>query len=453
MKKIKDLLKYILIFGVVLSICMLSLYFSCLIPSSKLKANIGESLPVIMKFGSKLHVAIFHKIITFDTFADAMMINTAYSIDSKHPFYSMLFARSNYVDGVTSKTYQDEACQVDKLLPAVPQVDDLVDLTNGENLIAIEYARYWHGYLVYLRPLLTLFNYNEIRIISFIFHYILISILLYYIKKKIGKKYLIAVIFGMVVTEGYLVYTCLEETIGYSFILIESIFLLRVDIKNYEKYFFVVGMLTAFFDLLTIPVVILLFPLILYVLINPKENVKLLIKKCIKYCILFGIGYASMWFSKWLFVDAIYGRNLIKNAIGQAIYRVDGTKAGLSSALIKNLYYIGIPVAVYIGIIYLINIIMTIYEKIRFKKLDKTLQCNLLLEIIGILPIVWYIVVREHSLGHAYFTYRNLLATCMSTQIMMINLIDQRVKKYKSIAFAIFIMIDIIVIILKYYII
>ncbi|MDO4283665.1 MAG: hypothetical protein Q4D02_08535 [Clostridia bacterium] len=314
MKIGKSAFQCIVVFAFVLCICMSCLYLSCLIPSNMLKNNIEESIEELENLGSKKTITIMNRKIMFDIYADAMMLNTAYSIDSNHPFYSMLFARSNYVDGITDHTYQDKAYELNKV-PVFPDVEDLGRVVRGEKLYAIEYARYWHGYLMILRPLLVLFNYMEIKTVNYIIHFILIAILLYQIKKKIGLKYWIAVVFGLIAVEGYLVCSCLEETIGISLILVESIILLSKKIKNYGMYFLVIGMLTAFFDLLTIPVATFFVPLVLYILMNQKQDNRLLWKTCIKYFILCLLGYVAMWAMKWILVDLIYKRELVKNAI------------------------------------------------------------------------------------------------------------------------------------------
>lgn len=449
MKKVLESFKYVAIFIVTLCICMILMYLSCLIPSSKLLPNIERSIMDINKSGSKKIIPVFNKKIMFDTYADAMMINMAYSVDSKHPFYSMLFARTNYVDGVTDSTIVDKAYE-DKEIPIFPHVQELEMLIYGEKLTAIEYARYWHGHLIYLRPLLTIFSYTEIKIISYIFHFILFLVLLYKVKKRIGLKYIIAIIFGFIVTEGYLVYSCLEETIGFSLILILSVILLSINKKYYGKFFFIAGMLTAFFDLLTIPVAILVFPLILYILMENNKSIKELFITCFKYIILFAISYALMWASKWIIVDLLYNRDLVKNAIGQALYRSSSKNIKLFSVELFNIVYVGLPVAIYVGIIYIINIIIAIFEKIKFKKVTDIIKTNIFLEVVGIAPFIWYALVREHSLSHAYFTHRSLIVTCVCSQIIMINILSKYFKNNRKEIFTIFALIDLIVIILNY---
>ena len=101
-------------------------------------------------------------------FTDALMLNTAYSIDSEKPIESALLARKNYIPGQTQTISKDR----EKNLGAskshtdkygnIFQVDELYGLMHGENITeSFEYARYWHGYLIFLRPLLLVLSYER----------------------------------------------------------------------------------------------------------------------------------------------------------------------------------------------------------------------------------------------------------------------------------------------------
>lgn len=449
-KYLKNVLKYAGIFAVVMGICMLLLYLVCLIPQSRIKENVEDSIGTVMKNGNRKIFTVLNKQVAFDTYADAMMLNTAYCIDSTHPFYSMLFARSNYVDGVTDTTISDKAYE-NNVMPYFASVEDLGKTVSGEKMVAIEYARYWHGYLIVLRPLLIFFNYDEIQIISYVFHITLLLILMYHIKKKIGTKYIIPFIFGFVAVEGYLVYCCFEETIAFSLILIESIVLFYIKEKDYVKYFFVIGIITPFFDLLTIPFAIAIIPLVIYYLLNKENSAKDFLLKTINFGVLFAIGYIAMWIMKWLLVDVLYGRDLIKNAIGQVMYRADGPNIKLLDATVANIKRLGYPVTISACMIIASNIIIAIFEKIKNKKIPEPIKCNFVLAIAAFIPIMWYMIVKEHSLSHAYFTYRNLLILCVASQVMVINIIDLYIKDKinKKYALVIFSMIDLIFVVLN----
>ena len=50
----------------------------------------------------------------------------------------------------------------------------------------VSYARYWHGWIIFLKPLLLFFNYAEIRMLNFILQTILASLLF---RKMLANEY------------------------------------------------------------------------------------------------------------------------------------------------------------------------------------------------------------------------------------------------------------------------
>ena len=95
----KKSLKYIISFIAVILIFLGTLTLTSLIPSSLLKENVKESAEILKEEGNKKIEYIVTRMeeMEFDNYTDALMINTAYSIDSKKPLYSALVARKNYL--------------------------------------------------------------------------------------------------------------------------------------------------------------------------------------------------------------------------------------------------------------------------------------------------------------------------------------------------------------------
>lgn len=168
MKNIKLTLKYILIFVVLICMYFTSLILSSLIPSSAIKEKVVKSSECLKQYGEKEIVDLKYKKEEIFLFTDALMLNTAYSIDSEKPIESALLARKNYIPGQTQTISKDR----EKNLGAskshtdkygnIFQVDELYGLMHGENITeSFEYARYWHGYLIFLRPLLLVLSYER----------------------------------------------------------------------------------------------------------------------------------------------------------------------------------------------------------------------------------------------------------------------------------------------------
>ena len=102
-------LKYVLTFIImILAFCIL-LTITSLIPKSAIEENVRESAKILNKQENSFLITIKHyKTIKIDNYTDALMINTAYSIDNAEPFYSSMVARKDYIKGITKEIHPDE---------------------------------------------------------------------------------------------------------------------------------------------------------------------------------------------------------------------------------------------------------------------------------------------------------------------------------------------------------
>lgn len=194
MKKIlKKSIKYIITYVILIIVFITLLTLVSLIPSENMKNNVEESAEILTSQtdGLLLRVPLKRTIIPFDNFTDALMINTAYSIDSNKPFYSFMMAKKNYIPNKTKRIHEEIVGELQAVVKPereiwMRSVGELQDLVNGETEDAIEYARYWHGYLVLLRPALCITNVEGIRIIMSVVFIMLGIILTFLIAKKIN---------------------------------------------------------------------------------------------------------------------------------------------------------------------------------------------------------------------------------------------------------------------------
>ena len=87
---LKGLLRYILIFVILIGIYIAVLTLSSLIPSSVMEDNVRSSSETLVEEGEKVTFDLKYKEENIFTFTDALMINTAYSVDSSHPIESFM---------------------------------------------------------------------------------------------------------------------------------------------------------------------------------------------------------------------------------------------------------------------------------------------------------------------------------------------------------------------------
>ena len=341
----------------ILFISLLTL--TSLIPRESIEEHTRESAEILTSQTNRLYFPVREWLMYFDNFTDALMINTAYSIDNSEPLYSVMVARRNYIPGVTKIIYEDKVGELgnfDKYTSGeVDQSGELAETVNGTIEESFEYARYWHGYLVLLRPALLLGNIGEIRIVLTFIFIILLIILTIILAKNQVHCMLLQLQYGILGIDYFYIGITLQSTPIFLVTMISSIIVALIGdkIKNIYLPMFIIGMIVSFVDFLTVPIISLGLPLTVYFLImqkNKKYTVKETIKIIVIVSINWGLGYLLTWVMKWIIVDVLYNKDLIATAIGQVIYRtVEENDEGFietvkeTTILIKyNIIYIAI---------------------------------------------------------------------------------------------------------------
>ena len=108
-----------------------------------------------------------------DGYTDALMINTAIHEVEGSAVYDSLMNPATWYEGLIS------GCEsVQKYVAG-----------DTEGSYNKNYARYWHGYLILLKPLLLIFNYYRIRWINTMAGCVMASAVLLLLYKKIGRAH------------------------------------------------------------------------------------------------------------------------------------------------------------------------------------------------------------------------------------------------------------------------
>ena len=435
-EKIKFLLKYMFIYICFVFVFIIVLTVTSKIPTSAIQEKTTESADILLTEGNRKISYIPYKDLNmqFDNYSDALMINTAYSIDPNSPLYSAMVARKNYIPGVTQTIEQDS----EKELKSASkykyhnEVGELKDVTNNDITESFEYARYWHGYLVVLRPLLTFANIRMIRIIFTVIFVILACLLFYQLKKKINLFVAIIFLIGLIGVEYFYIGISIQSSFVFMITMISSlIILIRGNkIKDVALIFFIVGILTNFLDLLTVPAISYGVPILVYFLTIQKEKeftLKEIIFVFFKYGIAWLAGYAITWITKWILVDLLYNRNLIGIGLNQVLYRsVGGAKINYLSIVKENIYYLK-----YFAVAPILFSIIYLCANIISKRKNEKIYTILPYFIIALIPFMWYFIIRDHSYKHAFFTYRNLILSIISVPIGFYYLFESEPKKEK----------------------
>lgn len=318
-----------------------------------------------------------------------------------------------------------------------------------------EYTRYWHGYLVYLKPLLLLFSWKQLSVAGVLLQLLLMAVTAWLSIRKKQPGVAAAMIVGFLFMKPLLVLVSLTMTVCWIITLAALILmLLRNDWlrekKLYPEFFLMVGVLTSYFDFLTYPIVTLGFPLCAFFLINGEETgksngdgnfqgrrgqlLKEQIQKMAGFGICWGIGYAGMWAMKWIIADLTLHTGTIKDAVWSIIGRTEAI--GGRPRLNGGFYVIGLNLQEYDHVIYpvmaaaiaLVSLVLVV-AACRKKGTATVLVRLVSYMIIFCVPFVWIIVVQHHSALHARFTFRILAVAVLAVGCMGIQSLKDILEK------------------------
>ncbi len=299
----------------------------------------------------------------------------------------------------------------------------------------VSYARYWHGYLVLLKPLLMIFNYQELKILNLI----VIGLLLFGVLTELvelGKKKQAAAFFLMflMLIPISMIYSLSQSICGIimlaaSWIVVKwRIFLQK---KSHMIWFFLLlGCLTSFFDFLTYPLITLGIPLVLVMITS--DTAKRLYSVCL-WSLSWAVGYVIFWGEKWVIGSIILRRDVLREATETIAYRAGYEEQGnyltrLMQTVIANIReYQGRTFRILLlGIIIWLGaeLVLAAHDhrltiKREMCKSDATFLA------VAILPFIWFMGTTNHSLEHPYLAFRILSIA----QLALMMLVLEHVKE------------------------
>ncbi len=295
----------------------------------------------------------------------------------------------------------------------------------------VSYSRYWHGYLVVLKPLLLLTTFNNIRLINATLQLILTGLVILALEKRcsasLAKAYLVSI--------PFLFFVSTFSSLSLSICLYLMLFGLLVQCKwekqlyhnhLYGPFFLVLGMFTAYFDFLTYPLITLGYPLCVYFYLH-SSNWQEDIKRYIFYIVQWFVGYGGLWAAKWAISDIFTESITMKDALEMVFVRTQSAEnasriSGFFRTIMKN-------ADVYVNLAFLIVIVavmvfavLKVYQ--RKGTITLKISSSVIFILIALLPFVWYFVTQNHSEQHWQFTCRILAVTVFSGVTGMIKICE-----------------------------
>lgn len=343
---------------------------------------------------------------TMDNFTDALILNQCIHLRS-----------DGWRSGLTVPRYDEKAPQCVNLLKAMDS-----DTVAGK---MVTYPRYWHGNTYITRILLTFMSFRSVRYLIYLVSTVLLLWCTGRLWRRVSPLVAVAIVASLLLVNVYV----MQFSVQFAQVLIIALggmlwltYHRQPGKAGMALLFGVLGSLTAYFDLLTVPTLTLGLPLVVAVALREDEKIGGALWGVLRLCIWWAGAYVLTWAGKWGIATLLTGENVFANATGQAaVWQEDGgSYIGEAFSLIfgkiKWVYVLLLAV--------LLTVAAAVYH--RRGRWIQTAQYALVLAI----PIVYYLAMPHHTQHHSWFCYRGLATSIAALLMMIATWVDwQRCRK------------------------
>ena len=281
------------------------------------------------------------------------------------------------------------------------------------------YARYWHGYLIYVKPLLCLFSFGMIRKVGVVLQALLLVCILWRLVKV--RRPLVALGFwlGYVTVSVKAIGYCLQywpATFGMLFTSLAIVLMWErkaVSLSRLSLLFTITGAAINYFDFLTYPLVTLVVPLLLLFALEGSSDPRRALSVFVVCALSWALAYALMWILKWLLATVLTGQNVFADAAAQAKYRSlasdSGEDVSYFQSLQRSLYrYANNTFNIAVAGFTVFSVVC-LYLDARMNCEKLRLMARLAVPVILAIALVllWYLGMLEHCWLHSVIVNRH----------------------------------------------
>lgn len=419
-RRIKNIF-IILLSSVIMGTLLLTLIF-CL-PVEAARNNAEASLYEMIDIKNDANGNQFRKSIVAlkVSFTDTLMVQNALErVEGQSPIAHAMYIFHHDI-------------QDDETTWLTEQSIDIFLKEGSDNLFLREYSKYWHGYLIYLKPLLMCMSWEAVEIFLIVVQMtLLIAVMAIAFYKKqplLGLSIACAFLFMKPVSVLVSLSMNVCWLITLTAILVLLIFYDNIEQKSWrEEVFLLVGIATAYMDFLTYPIVTLGMPLCFYLVQNMDKTLHWWkrIRQAFWMCACWGVGYIGMWGMKWVVAEITCQTGTLRQAVWSVIYRT-GPLDGYESALTGVPRTIRDLMGQYDSAVYTIVLVLLVVAavisglmcliKARNADWGVTVVC---LAVVGLFPFVWLTLTQNHTAIHCAFTFRIMAVSIMALWCMTV---------------------------------
>lgn len=396
-------------FAVTFALLFVLLLAACCVPGAPVRRNIARSVPLLQQEGLYPEYGGF-KLFQMDNYTDTIMLFEAAAMDEADPLTAMMRATTYNVDNFESM--QDDLA---RYLDARETGTDL-----PEDLEPFSYARYWHGYLIWLRPLLAFLTYGQVRLVQYGVLFVLLTLVLARLWKQAGWRPALWFALSQLAVSVFFVprqvqffTTFLVAYAGCAWVLDK-----RFGPKapwHLAVGLVVLGTATAFCDLLVTPILTLGLPMAVWLVCVPQRLCSGA-RQCaavIAGSLCWGVGYGVCWALKWVLAGLITGQDVIGDAIHQMGVRTAADTWHGMELTWGNIFAFVYQTLQSKGLFWplvLLAVLCVAAFVLCLRSRDALLRA-LPLGLTALMAPVWLAALRAHSIQHGWFTWRALAPT------------------------------------------
>ena len=379
---------------------------ACALPAQPVLEHVYDSAQTIQQEG--LYPEYFgFKLFQMDNYTDTIMLFEAAAMGEQDPLTAMMTATAYNVDNFETMA-GDLAVYCERTIPLATGAQKAVQL------VPFSYARYWHGYLIWLRPLLCVMSITGVRVVQYLVLFALLAVILWQLRRQCGLRAMVwfavsqlaVTVFWVPHQVQYFTTFCIAYA-GCAWVLARPRRAGQLSIA-----LVVLGTCTAFCDLLVTPIITLGLPVAVWLCCLPQRAASGA-RQCLPVIggsLCWGAGYAMCWGLKWVLATLITGQDIIGDAIHQAGVRTTAdTWHGMELSWGNIFRFVGDTLSQR-GLLWpvVLVVILCIAAFLLCLRNKEALLRALPIGLTALMAPVWLALLRTHSIQHGWFTWRSL---------------------------------------------
>lgn len=393
-------------FAATVAVLFVLLLGACALPAQPVLEHVYDSARTIQQEG--LYPEYFgFKLFQMDNYTDTIMLFEAAAMGEQDPLTAMMTATAYNVDNFETMA-SDLAVYCERTIPLSTGAQKAVQL------VPFSYARYWHGYLIWLRPLLLVTDITGVRVVQYLVLAALFAAVAVLLRRRCGLRAAVWFAVSQLLVTAFWAPHQVQFFTCFAVAYAGCVWVLAKPRRSDDVCLalLVLGVVTSFCDLLVTPVLTLGLPLVCW-LLEPQQRLRAGTRQCgivVGGSLTWGVGYLLCWASKWVLAGLVTGQNVIADALHQVGVRTAADSwHGMELTWGNILHFVYTTLAgkhLFWPLVLAVVLLLALFAaSIRDRQ---QLARALPLGLCALMTPAWFIVLRTHSIQHGWFTWRAL---------------------------------------------